>query len=104
MTKYTYNEKRKEWSTLVYDGTLTETGEKHRRRISSKKSSKDLERKVAAFKESLNTDVVPSLITFGEYSQKWLSLYKSNKELNTQTMYRNALLRLEPLNDKRLSV
>ena len=103
MTKYSYNEKRKEWYTLVYDGTLTETGAKHRRRITSKKSSKDLERKIAEFKAALETDVVPSMITFGEYSRKWLSLYKSNKELNTQTMYKNALLHFAPIDDKRLS-
>lgn len=103
-TKYKYNEARREWSTLVYDGTLTETGAKHRRRISSKKSSKDLENKVNDFKATLNNNaVVPSMITFGEYSQKWLTLYKSNKELNTQTMYKNALKHFEPINNKRLS-
>ena len=29
--KYTYNESRKEWYTLVYDGTLTASGAKHRK-------------------------------------------------------------------------
>lgn len=102
-TKYKYNEKRKEWGTLVYDGTLTETGEKHRRYISSKKSSKDLERKVAAFKDSLQKAAAPSMITFGEYANKWLELYKSNKELNTQTMYRKTLKNFAPIDQKRLS-
>ena len=52
-TKYTYNPERKEWYTLVYDGTLTPSGAKHRKRITSKKSSRDLENKVAAFKAEL---------------------------------------------------
>ena len=87
--KYSYNEKRKEWSTLVYDGTLTPSGEKHRVRVTSKKSSADLERKVNEIKAKLSKDeVVLSNITFGEYAQTWLELYKANKELNTQKMYK----------------
>lgn len=87
--KYTYNEKRKEWSTLVYDGTLTPSGEKHRVRVTSKKSSADLERKVNEIKAKLaSEDVILSTITFGEYAQTWLSLYKTNKELNTLKMYK----------------
>lgn len=88
--KYTYNEKRKEWYTLVYDGTLTDTGAKHRKRISSKKSSADLEKKVNAFKQSLsegNEVIKLSSITFGEYAQEWLSVSKASKELNTIRMY-----------------
>lgn len=87
--KYTYNEQRKEWYTLVYDGTLTASGAKHRKRISSKKSSADLEKKVIAFKQQLEAgDTVQlSTITFGEYSRIWLGLYKNTKELNTQKMY-----------------
>lgn len=102
-TKYTYNEKRKEWYTLVYDGTLTSTGEKHRKRISSKKSSKDLEKKVNAFKLSLDTEATVSNITFGEYATSWYELYKSNKEINTKSMYKNALHYFEPIEDIRLS-
>ena len=103
--KYTYNEKRKEWSTLVYDGTLAPTGAKHRKRITSKKSSADLEKKVIAFKQKLESgDVVQtSTITFGEYAQTWLSLYKANKELNTQKMYAVCVNKyLAPLEDVRL--
>lgn len=103
--KYTYNEKRKEWYTLVYDGTLTSTGAKHRKRITSKKSSADLEKKVIAFKQELeNKGVVQvSNITFGEYSRTWLDLYKSNKEMNTQRMYKSCVNKyLAPLDDIRL--
>lgn len=88
--KYTYNEKRKEWYTLVYDGTLTPTGEKHRKRISSKKSSADLEKKVNAFRLSLeqgHEELRVSNITFGEYAQEWLMTSKASKELNTRRMY-----------------
>lgn len=103
--KYTYNEKRKEWYTLVYDGTLTPTGGKHRKRITSKKSSADLEKKVNEFRNRLNKSdfVSESTITLGEYSRTWLSLYNVNKELNTQKMYSLVVEKyLAPLEDVRL--
>lgn len=103
--KYTYNEKRKEWYTLVYDGTLTPSGAKHRKRITSKKSSADLEKKVIAFKVALENsyEVQRSTMTFGEYSHAWFSLYKQNTELNTQRMYKTCINRyLAPLDDVRL--
>lgn len=87
-TKYSYNEKRKEWIASVYDGTLTPTGAKHRKQITSKKSSADLEKKVNAFKQSLlEGNTQPSNITFGEYAQRWLETYKASKEINTRYMY-----------------
>ena len=92
--KYTYNEKRKEWYTLVYDGTLTSSGAKHRKRLASKKSSADLEKKVIAFKQELeNKGVAPQLsnITFGEYAKQWLETSKSTKESNTQRTYKVTL-------------
>ena len=85
-TKYTYNEKRKEWSTLVYDGTYNPDGSKHRKRISSKKSSGDLEKKVIAFKQQADSVRVVSY-TFGEYAKIWLDSAKATKELNTRRMY-----------------
>lgn len=102
--KYSFNEKRREWYTLVYDGTLTETGAKHRKRIASKKSSADLERKVNAFKQALASDAVAvSNITLGEYSRRWFDLYKSNTEKNTQKMYRLVVFSyLAPLDSVRL--
>ena len=102
-TKYKYNETRKEWSTLVYDGTLTPTGEKHRKRITSKKSSRDLENKVNAFKMSLDKSLIASNITLGEYSKQWLDLYVANKEIYTQINYRSAVKHLETIEDIRLS-
>ena len=104
-TKYKYNEARREWSTLVYDGTLTPTGEKHRKRITSKKSSKDLENKVIEFKRQIEEESanIQTNITVEEYSLKWLNLYKSNREKNTQIMYKNTIKLLEPIYYKRLS-
>lgn len=104
-SKYTYNEKRKEWYTLVYDGTLTSSGAKHRKRITSKKSSADLEKKVNEYKNRLNNSeaMVVSSITLGEYAQLWLSLYKTNKEINTQKMYKLVVEKyLAPIEDVRL--
>lgn len=95
--KYTYNEKRKEWVTLVYDGKLNADGSRHRKQITSKKSSADLEKKVAAFKRSLEANVTPSNISFGQYAKNWLALYKSAKEKNTQIMYANAVKKMDPI-------
>lgn len=97
-TKYKYNETRKEWRTMVYDGTLTPAGLPHRVTISSKKSSKDLERKVAEFKEKLaNNSLVLSNVTLGEYADTWLKVYKANKEHNTLKSYQATVNKLEPL-------
>ena len=87
--KYTYNEKRKEWYTLVYDGTYNADGSKHRKRITSKKSSGDLEKKVKAFKDEVEHRGAVRLTpyTFGEYAKIWLDTSKSTKELNTKQMY-----------------
>lgn len=92
-TKYKFNEKRREWSTLVYDGTYTDTGMKHRKRISSKKSSADLEKKVNAFKQMVAEKgaSVSCPYTFGEYSWIWYETKKATKELNTQRMYRTVI-------------
>ena len=90
--KYSYNPNRKEWYTLVYDGTLTPTGAKHRKRISSKKSSADLERMVNEYKQNLQSGFVElSNITFGQYAQMWLSTSKATREQNTIRMYEGIL-------------
>lgn len=102
--KYSYNPDRKEWYTLVYDGTLTPSGAKHRKRITSKKSSADLEKKVIEFKQSLQQGFVQtSNITFGQYSRSWFDLYKASKEINTQRMYKTCVYKyLIPLDNIRL--
>lgn len=102
--KYAYNDQRKEWHTMVYDGTLNPNGTKHRKHITSKKSSADLEKKVEAFKQSLKErEQRATNITFGDYSAQWLDLYKTSKELNTQKMYSFVVNNyLAPLHDVRL--
>lgn len=103
-TKYSYNESRKEWYTLVYDGTVTATGQKRRKRISSKKSSADLEKKVAMFKQSLSEDEIQLRpITFGEYSRRWLEISKASKELNTRKSYQYTLSYFVGINHKLIS-
>ena len=102
--KYTFNEKRKEWITYVYDGTLTPSGRKRRKFISSKKSSADLEKKVLAFKQSLTEeDRQDRAITFGEYAKRWLEVSKAAKELNTQKMYKYTLSHFVSINHKLIS-
>ena len=84
--KYKLND-RGYYEAKVWDGTYTASGAKHRKTLRSKKSSADLERQVMEFKAKVNgTPVAEINLTFGEYSHKWLDLYKSNKELNTQRM------------------
>lgn len=91
--KYTYDNNRKGWSTLVYDGTFTETGQPHRKRITSKKSSADLERKVNAFKQEVAEKgaTMSCPYSFGEYAQIWLATSKATKEQNTRRMYEGIL-------------
>lgn len=102
--KYSYNEKRKEWYTLVYDGTLMPNGTKRRKRITSKKSSADLEKKVLEFKRSLEEQgTTMTNVTFGEYAERWLDVAKSTKELNTQKMYRYTLSYFGDIYDRQLT-
>lgn len=99
MKKYTYNEQRKEYYTLVYDGTFNADGSKHRKRITSKKSSKDLEEKVKAFKEEVEARgaVRHAQYTFGEYAKIWLETSKASREQNTRKMYDSALSAFEAI-------
>ena len=71
--KYTLNS-RGYYATRVWDGTYNADGSKHRTYISSKKSSRDLELKVAAFKRKVEEGTVYSdtKILFGTYARYWL--------------------------------
>lgn len=91
--KYSYNEKRREWSTKVWDGTYNPDGSKHRKHISSKKSSKDLENRVNEFMEAVRTGGASSYSdqTFTEYAYRWLEVYKAAKEKRTQGMYKHII-------------
>lgn len=91
--KYSFNEKRKEWYTLVWDGTYTDAGQKHRKRVTSKKSSADLEKKVNALKRAVEENEYTdySSLTLGEYADQWLETAKSTRETNTKKMYQHVI-------------
>ena len=99
--KYKYSEEIGGWYTLVWDGTYTKSGEKHRRKIVSKKSSGDLERKVAEFKAEVESGgaLRYNAMTFPQYAQKWFETNKAVSELNTQRMYRTTLKYFDCLGD-----
>jgi len=90
--KYKKNE-RGEYTARVWDGTYNRDGSKHRKKLTSKKSSADLERIVADFKDKVNNREVSvySGQTFTEYAYEWLSISKSAKEQNTRAMYANVI-------------
>ena len=87
--KYTYDEKKKDWHTNVWDGSYNADGSKHRKYIRSTKSSADLEKKVIAFKQKVAEQgtAKQTSITFGQYAREWFEISKATKELNTQKMY-----------------
>ena len=93
--KYSYDEKKKDWHTLIWDGTYNKDGSKHRKYIRSTKSSADLEKKVAAFKKQVEEQGTANLtsLTFGNYARYWLSISKATKELNTKRMYEGVVNR-----------
>lgn len=81
------------YETKIWDGTYNKDGSKHRIRLSSKKSSADLEKKVNKLKAEVengqyvqNTDMM-----FTEYANHWLTTKKCVREKNTQKMYKNII-------------
>lgn len=81
------------YQTKVWDGTYNANGSKHRISLRSDKSSRDLERQVAAMKAQIesrnyvrNTDIL-----FIDYSRSWLNVYKSRRSNNTKRMYENII-------------
>lgn len=76
------------YSTLVWDGTYDEYGRKHRVAIRSRKSSADLEKQVAAFKEQVNAGKVSKKTdtTIEQYAQEWIKT-KAVYTNNTQRQY-----------------
>lgn len=91
--KYSYDEKKKDWHTNIWDGTYNKDGSKHRKYIRSTKSSADLERKVAAFKKQVEEKSATRLstLTFGQYAREWFEISKKTKELNTRRMYEGVI-------------
>lgn len=90
-TKYKKNEKTGLYSTLIWDGTYDADGRKHRKKLTSRKSSADLEKQVAQFKlevQEKGSVTKVSTTPFLPYAREWLSITKAGKELNTKKMYR----------------
>lgn len=88
------------YEAKIWDGTYNPDGSKHRKKITSNKSSADLERKVLAFKETVKNqgNIRPTDYTFGEYALHWLEVKKSIKEINTRAMYQNIIdVHLSPI-------
>ncbi len=54
-------------------------------------SKNELALKKAQLQEQYRNTSVPLDISFKDYSERWLSAFKSNREAATRTMYRNAL-------------
>ena len=87
-TKYKKNS-RGYYQAQVWDGSYNPDGTKHRKSIYSDKSSKDLEAKVAEFRQQLKEGKItlPTDISFIDYSRHWLKVKKGVREKNTQRMY-----------------
>ena len=81
------------YSTLVWDGTYTPDGRKHRKQLRSKKSSADLEKLVRQFQTQVESRkyVQSTDMTFCEYARIWADTYKAGKEINTRKMYDNII-------------
>jgi len=77
----------------VWDGTYTAAGKKHYVCVRSKKSSRDLEQKVAELnrKREQREGVIKSNITFVDYARMWRKLYKDQRAANTRAMYDNII-------------
>ena len=90
--KYKKNS-RGEYTTLIWDGTYNKDGTKHRKKVTSRKSSADLERKVAELKAAVagNGSSNHSDVSFYRYAVEWLEISKASKEENTKAMYRNII-------------
>ena len=90
-TKYT-KQKNGYFQTRVWDGTY-QNGIKHHITLRSKKSSKDLEAKVAKFKTDVEErkNLRKTDITFLQYADTWLDVYKASRSNNTRRMYRNII-------------
>ena len=102
--KYT-PDKNGVFSTLAWDGTYMDNGQKRRKQLRSKKSSKDLENIVNAFKRQVEERnfLKQTDLLFTEYAKAWLETYKATAELNTKAMYKNALAHFKHLNGVRLN-
>jgi len=82
------------FSTKIWDGTYNPvTGQKNRKNLRTKKSSKALEDMVNEFKAKVSErkNLRQSNISFVEYSRKWRDVYKAQRSNATKCMYDNII-------------
>lgn len=77
------------FETKIWDGTYNSNGTKHRKIISTKKSSAELERLVNDFKHAVahGENTISTEDDFVTYAKQWLELKKGVREKNTKIMY-----------------
>lgn len=107
MPKARYKQdKEGRWRTAIRTGKYDDQGKPILIRLSSSKSSADLEKKVQELQYQLRHNVPTvsaEVVTFGEYSQKWLAT-KEQRSIKTYEMYENVLKHTESLNDTPLDL
>lgn len=82
------------FSTKVWDGTYDPvTGQKNRKNLRTKKSSKALEDMVNEYKAKVSErkNVRKSDISFAQYARKWRNVYKAQRSNATKAMYDNII-------------
>ena len=82
------------FSTKVWDGTYNPvTGQKNRKNLRTKKSSKALEDMVNQYKATVSDrkNLRKSDITFTQYAHKWKDVYKAQRSNATKAMYSNII-------------
>lgn len=77
---------------LGYD----EKGKQIRKRVYAE-GKRELQRKIDEIREEYKQVRRPSAVTFGAYSERWLSVYKSSRSVKTREMYRTVLNKCESL-------
>lgn len=82
------------FSTKVWDGTYNPvTGQKNRKNLRTKKSSKALEDMVNEYKANVSErkNIRKADITFLQYARKWEEVYKAQRSNATKAMYDNII-------------
>ena len=82
------------FSTKIWDGTYNPvTGQKNRKNLRTKKSSKALEDMVNDYKAKVSErkNLRQSDIPFVEYSRRWRDVYKAQRSNATKAMYNNII-------------
>lgn len=81
------------FQTRIWDGSYLPSGEKRRVTLRSKKSSGDLEKKVAKFRQDVEQrkNIRKTDVSFCLYARKWFKVYKASSGTATKAMYDNII-------------